>query len=154
MGPICVVLLPLSYFSLSLSSPTFFLFLSLSLFFLSFFLYLVLCLVLSFFLSLVQPSFAATIKARPDASSSSFSSSVKHIWLRAIGGFGFLIHSDFLVEVVVVLRVVGGGCGFLGLLLVVVELGLKSSKKKKRNAGSNHILLCSVSGWVHYFGKK
>ena len=32
----------------------------------------------------------------------------------------------FLVEVVVVLRVVGGGgcsCGFLGLQLVVVELG-------------------------------
>ena len=56
------------------------------------------------------------------------SSSIKHIWLRAIGGFGFLIHSNFLVEVVVVLRVVGGGgggycCGFLGLPLVVVELG-------------------------------
>ena len=47
-------------------------------------------------------------------------------WLRAVGGFGFLIHSDFLVEVMVVLRAVGGGgcgCGFLGLLLVVVELG-------------------------------
>ena len=53
------------------------------------------------------------------------SSSIKHIWLRAIGGFGFLIHSNFLVEVVVVLRDVGGGycCGFLGLPLVVVELG-------------------------------
>ena len=56
------------------------------------------------------------------------SSSIKHIWLRAIGGFGFLIHANFLVEVVVVLRVVGGGsggycCGFLGLSLVVVELG-------------------------------
>ena len=48
--------------------------------------------------------------------------SIKHIWLRAVGGFGFLIHSDFLVEVVVVLRAVGGGCGFLGLPLVVVEL--------------------------------
>ena len=39
-------------------------------------------------------------------------------WLRAVGGFGFLIHLDFLVEVVVVLRVVGSGgcgCGFLGL---------------------------------------
>ena len=59
--------------------------------------------------------------------------SIKHIWLRAISGFGFLIHSDFLVEVVVVLRVVGGGCGFLGLLLVVVvELGLKSKKEKGR----------------------
>ena len=47
-------------------------------------------------------------------------------WLRAVGGFGFLIHSDFWVEVMVVLRAVGGGgrsCGFLGLLLVVVELG-------------------------------
>jgi len=58
--------LPLSYFILSLFSPTFFFFflssasLSLSLFFLSFFL----SLVLSFFLSLVQPSFAANIKAR------------------------------------------------------------------------------------------
>ena len=47
-------------------------------------------------------------------------------WLRAVGGFRFLIHLDFFVEVVVVLRVVGGGgcgCGFLGSLLVVVELG-------------------------------
>ena len=61
--------------------------------------------------------------------------SIKHIWLRAIGGFGFLIHLDFLVEVVIVLRAVGGGgCGygFLGLSLVVVELGLKSRKKKKK----------------------
>ena len=53
--------------------------------------------------------------------------SIKHIWLRAVGGFGFLIHSDFLVEVVVVLRTVGGGggcgCGFLGLPLVVVYEG-------------------------------
>ena len=48
-------------------------------------------------------------------------------WLRAVGRFGFLIHSNFLVEVVVVLRAVGGGgcgCRFLGLpLVVVVELG-------------------------------
>ena len=58
--------------------------------------------------------------------------SIKHIWLRAVSGFGFLIHSDFLVEVVVVLRVVGSGCGFLGLPLVVVELGLKSRKEKGR----------------------
>ena len=47
--------------------------------------------------------------------------------MRAVGGFGFLIHSDFLVEVVAVLRAVSGGgygCGFLGLsLVVVVELG-------------------------------
>ena len=72
---------------------------------------------------------------RPDASSFFFfffSSSIKHIWLRAVGGSGFLIHLDFLVEVVVVLRVVGGGCGFLGLSLVVVELGLKSRKEKGR----------------------
>ena len=37
-----------------------------------------------------------------------------------------LVHLDFWVEVVVLLRAVGGGgcgCGFLGLLLVVVELG-------------------------------
>ena len=41
--------------------------------------------------------------------------------MRAVGGFRFLIHSDFLVEVVVVLRAVGGcGCGFLGSPLVVV----------------------------------
>ena len=49
--------------------------------------------------------------------------SIKHIWLRAVGGFGFLIYSDFLVEVVGVLRAVGGGgcgCGLLGLPLVVV----------------------------------
>ena len=32
----------------------------------------------------------------------------------------------------VVLRAVGGGCGFLGLPLVVVELGLKSRKEKGR----------------------
>ena len=46
--------------------------------------------------------------------------------MRAIGAFGFLIHLDFLVEVVIVLRAVGGGgcgCGFLDLPLVVVELG-------------------------------
>ena len=30
------------------------------------------------------------------------------------------------------LRVVGGSCGFLGLSLVVVELGLKSRKEKGR----------------------
>ena len=61
------------------------------------------------------------------------------------------------------LRAIGGGgcgCGFLGLPLVVVKLGFnvagfeEQEKRKKRNAGSNHILLCSVSGWVHYFGKK
>ena len=37
-----------------------------------------------------------------------------------------MIHSDFLVEVVVVLRAVGGGgcgCRFLGLPLVVVDEG-------------------------------
>ena len=67
---------------------------------------------------------------RPDASSFYFlffSSSIKHIWLRAVGGFGFLIHLDFLVEVVVVLKAVGGGgcgCGFLDLPLVVMEVEL------------------------------
>ena len=49
------------------------------------------------------------------------------VLVKGCGGFGFLIHSDFLVEVVVVLRAIGSGgrgCGFLGLLLVVVvELG-------------------------------
>ena len=37
-----------------------------------------------------------------------------------------MIHSDFLVEVVIVLRDVSGGgygCGFLGLPLVVVDSG-------------------------------
>ena len=58
--------------------------------------------------------------------------SIKHIWLRAVSRFGFLIHLDFLVEVVVVLRAVGGGYEFLGLPLVVVELGLKSRKEKGR----------------------
>ena len=56
-----------------------------------------------------------------------FSFSIKHIWLRAVGGFGFLSHSDFVVEVVVMLKVVGGGgcgCGFLDLPLVVVEVEL------------------------------
>ena len=47
--------------------------------------------------------------------------------LRILGfGFGFSMFVGFLVEVVVVLRTVGGGgygCGFLGLPLVVVELG-------------------------------
>ena len=52
--------------------------------------------------------------------------------MRVVGGFGFLIHSDFLVEVMVVLRAVGGDCGFLGLPLVVAELGLKSRKEKGR----------------------
>ena len=81
--------------------------------------------------------------------------SIKHIWLRAVGGFGFLIHSDFLVEVVVVLKAVGGGgcgCGFLDLPLVVVELGFGVARFE--DVGNNHILLCSVSGWVHHFGKK
>ena len=37
-----------------------------------------------------------------------------------------------MVVVVVVLRAVGGGYEFLGLPLVVVELGLKSRKEKGR----------------------
>ena len=39
-----------------------------------------------------------------------------------------------------------------GLPLVVVELGFGVAGFE--DAGSNHILLCSVSGWVHHFGKK
>ena len=95
---------------------------------------------------------------RPNASSFFFfffSSSIKHIWLRAVGDFGFWIHLDFLVEVVVVLKAVGGGgcgCGFLDLPLVVVELGFGVARFE--DVGNNHILLCSVSGWVHHFGKK
>ena len=88
---------------------------------------------------------------RPDASSS-----IKHIWLRAVGRFGFLIHSDFLVEVVVVLRAVGGGgcgCGFLGLTLVVLELGLKS-KEKKRNARVTTIFFYVMLVGGSNFGKK
>ena len=84
---------------------------------------------------------------RPDASSS-----IKHIWLRAIGGFGFLIHSNFLVEVVVVLRAVGGGgggycCGFLGLPLVVVELGFNVARfeeQKRKGTRVATIFLCVV----------
>ena len=41
-----------------------------------------------------------------------------------------MIHSDFLVEVVIVLRDVSGGgygCGFLGLPLVVVDFGFAVS---------------------------
>ena len=72
-----------------------------------------------------------------------FYSSIKHIWLRAVGRFGFLIHLDFLVEVVVVLRAIGGGgcgCGFLGLPLVMVKLGFdvagfEEQKNKKKERG-------------------
>ena len=67
--------------------------------------------------------------------------------MRVVGGFGFLIHSDFLVEVVVVvvLRAVGGGgcgCGFLGLPLVVVELGFGEAgfeeDRKSTRLNSSH----------------
>ena len=72
-----------------------------------------------------------------------FYSSINHIWLRAVGRFGFLIHLDFLVEVVVVLRAIGGGgcgCGFLGLPLVMVKLGFdvagfEEQKNKKKERG-------------------
>ena len=74
--------------------------------------------------------------------------SIKHIWLRAVSGFGFLIHSDFLVEVVVVLRVVGSGCGFLGLPLVVVELGLKSRKEKNTRVAAMIFCVVSVYGSI------
>ena len=70
-------------------------------------------------------------------------SSIKHIWLKVVGRFGFLIHLDFLVEVVVVLRAIGGGgcgCGFLGLPLVMVKLGFdvagfEEQKNKKKEHG-------------------
>ena len=39
-----------------------------------------------------------------------------------------------------------------GLPLVVVDLGFDVARFE--DAGSNHFLLCSVSGWVHHFGKK
>ena len=49
--------------------------------------------------------------------------------LRILGfRFGFSMFMGLLVEVVVVLRAVGGGgcgCGFLDLPLVVVELGFR-----------------------------
>ena len=70
-------------------------------------------------------------------------------WLRAIGGFGFLIHLDFLVEVVVVLRAVGsGGCGFLGLPLVVVELGFGEAgfeEQKRKGTRVATVFFCAVS---------
>ena len=72
-------------------------------------------------------------------------------WLRVVGGFGFLIHSDFLVEVVVVLRVVSGGrcgCGFLGLPLVVVELGFSVAgfeEQKRKGTRVATIIFCVVS---------
>ena len=71
--------------------------------------------------------------------------------MRAVGGFGFLIDSDFLVEVVVVLRVVGGGgcgCGFLGLSLVVVELGFGEAgfeEQKRKGTRVATVFFCAVS---------
>ena len=74
------------------------------------------------------------------------------------------------------LRAVGGGgrsCGFLGLPLVVVELGcwwwilglplvvvemgfgvVGFKEQKRKGMWVATIILCSVSGWVHHFGKK
>ena len=76
----------------------------------------------------------------------------------------------FLVEVVVVLRVVGGGgcsCGFLGLQLVVVELrfgvtgyrcciGRKCLVRGKRNPPRVPTISkqCGVSGWAPPFWQK
>ena len=71
--------------------------------------------------------------------------------MRVVGGFGFLIHSDFLVEVVVVLRAVGGGgcdCGFLGLLSVVVELGFGEvgfEEQKRKGTWVATIFFCAMS---------
>ena len=76
--------------------------------------------------------------------------SIKHIWLRVIGGFGFLIHSDFLVEVMVVLRAIGSsgcGCGFLGLPLVVVELGFDEARfeeQKRKGTRVATVFFCAV----------
>ena len=43
-----------------------------------------------------------------------------------------------------------------GLPLMVVDEGfaVDGGGAKFEDADSNHILLCSVSGWVHHFGKK
>ena len=71
--------------------------------------------------------------------------------LRAVGGFGFLIHSDFLVKAVVVLRAVGGGgcgCGFLGLPLVMVELGFSVAEleeQKRKGTRVATVIFCVVS---------
>ena len=63
-----------------------------------------------------------------------------------------LLCLDFLVEVVVVLRAVGGGgygCGFLGLPLVVVELGFGvagfEEQEKKKGTWVATIFYCVVS---------
>ena len=71
--------------------------------------------------------------------------------MRAVGGFGFLIHSDFLVEAVVVLRAVGGGgcgCGFLDLPLVMVELGFSVAEleeQKRKGTRVATVIFCVVS---------
>ena len=79
------------------------------------------------------------------------------MWLRAIGAVGFLIHLDFLVEVVIVLRAVGGGgcgCGFLGLLLVVVvelgfgEVGFEEQKRKGMRVATIFFCVVSVGGSI------
>ena len=91
--------------------------------------------------------------------------------LRILGfGFGFSMFVGFLVEVVVVLKVVGGGgcsCGFLGLQLVVVELGFgvtgyrccigrKCLVRGKRNPPRVPTISkqCGVSGWAPPFWQK
>ena len=67
-----------------------------------------------------------------------------------------MIHSDFLVEVAVVLRAVGGGscgCGFLGLPLVVVELGFgvagfEEQKRKGSRVATRIFCIVSVGGSI------
>ena len=59
-----------------------------------------------------------------------------------------LVRLDFLVEIVVVLRADGGGgCEFLGLPLVVVELGGVAGfeEQKRKNTRVAAMIFCVVS---------
>ena len=49
---------------------------------------------------------------------------------------------------------VGGGGGGAWLMVVDEGFSVGGGGAKFEDADSNHILLCSVSGWVHHFGKK
>ena len=57
------------------------------------------------------------------------------------------------MEVVVVLRAIGGGCGFLGLLLVVVELdfgvaGFEEQKRKGTRVATIFFCVVLVGGSI------